>query len=246
MFGNKTHLSKKTEEFKEAVDKGNFTKNIKFEDEILAKGHEGKKILGRASYYSDRVIDEAARFEKSLGVLDKSGYPTKFSITATEKALNDKHGQMELLKEGSTIGTVRHEASHLREKDYDWTNFEDKYTDAFKEPADLVKGKETLSIDEATELTHEYEYLTRGTEMSSYLGTNFKDVLVESGKLKSVHDDVTMEMVNWATKNRVDPLIRYVPYVKNKSTFLDMINSLPYSVTGVVPVTSLFNNKAKK
>ena len=127
----------------------------------------------------------------------------------------------------SDIGrVVSHELKHNINSGgaYIGPKYQQKVKDVFKSRDDVA------NLDMGN-----FDYYTSPTEVMSYLGTNLKDRLVSEGILKSVHDNVTYDMVNKLYKGNYGILNKYRPFIKDKKKFIDLINITPYSI-GIIGV----------
>ena len=61
--------------------------------------------------------------------------------------------------------------------------------------------KDSISIEDLDEYGKTQDYMTRPTEVFSYLGTNLRDELVNDGVIKSVHDKIQLKRSGKSIRN---------------------------------------------
>ncbi len=108
--------------------------------------------------------------------------------------------------------------------------------------AEHLKFEKNATIDELNELNTNHEYYTTGTEVDAYLGTNFKDELVDAGLIGEVTDNISVDILNEAASRHLGVIDKYYHLIKDEDAFVKMVNKLAYAGTGV----GLFNNQMAK
>lgn len=104
-----------------------------------------------------------------------------------------------------------------------------------------VKSEKTVksTVDFAK---NELDYLSKPTEVWSYLSTNLKQDLVKKGYLKSYTETLTPEILNKVSKGKNTIFSRYEPYIKDKEQLIKMFNKM---TLGLAPFYLYLNNQNK-
>lgn len=177
----------------------------------------------------DRAVAIAQRHEDRFVHLNKTLDPSDYKHTVPHEGKHDRTG-------GNTL------VSKSIKKDKD---------DAFWSDEEMTINNlnlnSSLTTNELDQLNTSYSYLTTDTEIDAYLGTNFKDELVEAGLIKNVTDDITTRKLYslplHAAIKELPTFRKYSGFIRNDKAFVKMVNKLAYSGTGVG--IGLYNNSKK-
>jgi len=95
---------------------------------------------------------------------------------------------------------------------------------------DLIKSKRTTKqIAE-----DEYKYVTRPTELWSFLSTNLRQDLKNTGIIKDYNELLTSKKLEEAIKNGNTVYSRFAPYIKDRDKFIKLFNKMTLGMTPAI------------
>jgi len=137
------------------------------------------------------------------------------------------------------IGVMNHELKHNINSGGAYISKE--YSDELKTVFKNNNSKDVNSFGKSN-----FDYFTKPTEFQSYIGTNFKDELVDLGIIDNVHSKITPEVIKKADEVGSIYFNAYKPYITDLRKFIKMTNKTPYSIAGAATLYGANKMESKK
>ena len=132
---------------------------------------------------------------------------------------------------------MSHEGKHsfTYSDDFIPKSYKDEIFDAIETSAEYFNNSKKRLVDKGafTESAHvdninAHKYLSTPTEVQAFLGTNLKDELKHAKLINSIHDNVTIAMIDKLIDKGV--LSSYKNIIKDKKKLVNLINKTPYAL----------------